>query len=251
MHVGTVAVAVMALLAGCSSAGPSGQPTATSGASSPGGAATSEASSPGGAATSGATNPNAGLKSGAQLKTFLLSAKDLPAGFKVTPDAVRDSGDVFGPPSTATSPFRSACQSLDTNAWIEGAGIGSASFAQTGFTDSYGDEIDAEIDSFRGADPQLVMTNLRKLFAACATYHTTTNGVRTTVKVVARAGPRIGDDSVKAVLTSPVWQGGSTLAAVRVGNAVVSVLYASSKSDLGAKATNLAATIVQRLQAAR
>ena len=91
------------------------------------------------------------------------------------------------------------------------------------------------------------MANLRKLFASCSKFKTTTSGTPTTVKVAAKAGPRVGDDSVKAVLTSPVWQGGTTLVAVRVGKAVVSVLYSSPKSDLGAKATDLAATIARRL----
>jgi hypothetical protein len=154
---------------------------------------------------------------------------------------------VFGPLAKPITPTRSACKKLDTNVWIEGAGIGSASFAQTGFTDSYGDEVDAQLDAFRGADAQQVMRNLRKLFAACARFKTTTGGIPATVRVVAKAGPPVGDDSVAAVLTSPVWAGGATLVAVRVGKAVASVLYSSSKSDLGAKATNLAATMAKRL----
>ena len=234
------AVAVTALLTGCSSASQSGQTGSTTRPS----PTAATASSP---ATPTSADPNAGMKNGTQLKPFLPSTKDLPAGFKVSPDAVRDSADVFGPPSTATTPMSSACKNLDTNAWIAGAGIGEASFAQTGFTDSYGDEIDAEIDSFRDTDAQKVMTNLRKLFAACSKYKTTTSGTPTTVKVVAKAGPRVGEDSVRAVLTSPVWTGGTTLVAVRVGNAVVSIVYSSSKSDLGAKAADLAATIAQRL----
>jgi len=227
-------VAVVVLLAGCSSTAQPGQPGSTTAAPSP--------------TPPSSADPNAGLKNGTQLKAVLLTTKDLPAGFKVSPAVVRDSGDVFGPRSTATTPRSSACRKLDTNVWAEGAGIGPpASFAQTGFTDSYGDEVDAVIDSFRGTDAQKVMANLRKLFAVCAKFKTTTSGTPTTVKVVAKAGPRVGDDSVKAVLTSPVWQGGTTLAAVRVGKAVVSVLYSSGKSDLGAAATNLAATIARRL----
>lgn len=228
------AVALTALLTGCSSA------STTTGASSTDAVASS-------AVPPTSADPNAGLKDGTQLKALLPSTKDLPAGFKVIPAVVRDSADVFGPPSTATAPMSSACKKLDTNAWIDGAGIGSAAFAQTGFNDSYGDEIDAEIDSFRGTLAQKVMTNLRKLFAACSRYKTTTSGTPTTVKVVAKAGPRVGDDSVRAVMTSPVWTGGTTLVAVRVGKAVVTILYSSSRSDLGAKAANLAATIAQRL----
>jgi hypothetical protein len=228
-------VAVSVLLTGCSSASQSGQTSSTVGGRS--------------VASASPSDPNAGLKNGTQLKASLLTTKDLPAGFKVSPDLVRDSADGFGPLSTATaSPTRSACKKLHTNVWIDGAGIGSASFAQTSFADSYSEEIDAEIDAFRGTDAQGVMTNLRKLFAACSKFKTTTPGIgHHTVKVVAKAGPRVGDDSIKAVLTSSAWQGGMTLVAVRVGNVVVSVLISWNKSDLGAKATNLAETMVKRL----
>jgi len=51
-------------------------------------------------------------------------------------------------------------------------------------------------------------------------------------------------------MTSSVWQGGETLVAVRVGNAVVAVDYSSSGSDKGARAVTLAAELVARLRAA-
>jgi hypothetical protein len=227
------AVAVTALLAGCSPAGLSGQ--------------TDPATTRGAAKSHRPAHPNAGLRSGTELKAFLPRAHDLPPGFKVNVPLVRDSQDVFAPPSTAPAARRAACRRLAGTAWIEAAGVGAASFAQTGFRDSYGEEIDAEIDTFRGNEAALVMARLRKVFAACSAFNMTTSGLHTVVKAATKAGPAVGDESVKAILTAAVWQGGETLAAIRVGNTVVSVNDSTSKSDLGAAAARIAARIARRL----
>jgi Tfp pilus tip-associated adhesin PilY1 len=212
--------------------------------------ATPSTSSVGAPATSD-SDPNAGVLNGTQLKAALLTKSDLPAKFKVQKDLVRDTAEVFGERSKATTPTKATCKELDTNVWIGGAGVGSASFAQTGYIDGFGNEIDAEIDAYRGTDAELVMANLKKLFTVCSSYKTKTPGVgTTTVKVAHKAGPEAGDESIKAVLTSPAWAGGSTLVAVRVGKTVVSVLYSSSKIKASAAAANHAATMAKRLEAA-
>ena len=222
-------------LAGCSS---DGTPTPSGSSGSAAGASTEAASA----------DPNAGLKTGTELKASLLTKKDLPAGFKVSADLTRDSADGFGPKAKYVTPSKAACKHLDTNVWVNGAGIDSASFAQTGFTNSYGLEIDAEIDAYRGTDSTKVMTNLRKLFSVCASYKTTTPGAgKSTVKVTRKAGPKAGDASLQAVLTSPVWQDGSTLIAVQVGKSVVTVLYSSSKASAGKNAAKYVETMVKRL----
>lgn len=106
------------LLTGCSPSS-SDQPDP----SSPGGAgAVTEKEPP---------DPNAGLKNGTQLKKALLTKADLPAGYKVAKDYVRDSAEVWGDKSKPTTPTKADCKHIDTNVWVNGAGIGSAAFAQT------------------------------------------------------------------------------------------------------------------------
>ncbi len=233
---GTVAVATA--LAGCSSA--------STGA---GATAKARATSAGSAGSPSPADPDAGLKKGTALKGLLPTGNDVPAGFTLNADNVRDTGDVFDPPSTASKPLPASCPDLEVNAWISVTGIGSASFAQTGFRASDG-EIDAEIDTFRGSDPALVMARLRQVFAACRTYQTKVSGSTAPVTVAVKPGPTGGDESIRAVLTSPAWDGGQTLVAIRVGNAIVSVLYSSARADLGARASSIAATVATRLRAA-
>jgi len=194
------------------------------------------------------SDPNAGLKSGAELKGALLTGKDLPGRYKATSNLQRDSAETYGPPAKTIPPTRASCKELESNLWIEAAGSDSATFAQTGFTDSYGSEVDAEIESYRGTDARTVMTNLRKLFKICSSFKTTVEGAGVaTVKVTTKAGPKVGDGSISAVVTSPVWEGGTTLIAVRVGSEVVSVLSSSAKNNGGATATKMAKVMVARL----
>ncbi|HST82066.1 MAG TPA: hypothetical protein VLL08_10070 [Kineosporiaceae bacterium] len=194
------------------------------------------------------SDPNAGLKSGTELRRALLTDKDLPARYKATTNLQRDSAETFSPPTKVIAPTAASCKELESNLWIEAAGSDSAAFAQTGFTDSYGSEVDAEIESYRGSDARAVMTNLAKLFKICSTFKTTVEGAgRATVKVTVKAGPNVGDSSIGATVTSPVWEGGTTLIAVRVGSEVVSVLSASAKNNGGATATKMAKLMVARL----
>jgi hypothetical protein len=60
-----------------------------------------------------------------------------------------------------------------------------------------------------------------------------------------------GDEAIKAVIVSPVFQGGETLVAVRMGSHVITTLYSSSGSDLGSPAVGYARQIAHRLQAAQ
>jgi hypothetical protein len=191
---------------------------------------------------------NAGLKNGTALKAALMTAKDLPARYKVDPAVVRDSAEAFNPAAKVVAPTRASCKELQTNLWIQAAGVDSASFAQTGFTDGVGSEIDAEIESYRAADSQKVMKNLRKLFSVCSTFKLAVEGAgRATINVVTKPGPKVGDESIRAVVTSPVWQGGTTLIAVRSGKEIVSVLSSSAKNNGGPAAAKQARLMVGRL----
>jgi hypothetical protein len=193
-------------------------------------------------------DPNAGLKNGSELKTALITKKDIPAGFKVQPDLTRDSAEGFGPKGKNATPTKASCKHLNTNVWINGAGIDSAAFAQTSFKNSDGLEIDAEIDAYHDTDAAKVMDNLDKLFKVCAAYKTVTPGAgKSTVKVTHKPGPKAGDASTKAVLTSPVWQDGSTLIAVQVDTSVITVLYSSTKAAAAKNAAKYAETMAKRL----
>jgi hypothetical protein len=195
------------------------------------------------------SDPNAGLKSGSELSEALLTDSDLPDRYKANTNLQRDSAETFSPPAAVIAPTAASCKELESNLWIEAAGSDSATFAQTGFTDSYGSEVDAEIESYRGGDARTVMINLRKLFKICSTFKTTVEGAgRATVKVTTKAGPNVGDSSIRATVTSPVWEGGTTLIAVRVGSEVVSVLSSSAKNNGGATATKMAKLMVARLE---
>jgi len=222
------AVGVTALLAGCDSTPP--LPISTT--------------APLPASTS--ADPDAGLGSGTQLKTVLVGVKDLPAGFKVVPSGARDTGDVFGPLTSPSSVSHPDCTQLDGNGWVSVAGQ-AAAFAQTDLRDHSGNEVFPEVDSYRGSDAKAVLAGYRQLFTSCKKYKTKSSGPMATMSVTIKAGPHIGDESIRAVATSPTFSGGTTYVAVRVGTAVVTVIYSSTSKDLGARASSLAASMAQRL----
>jgi hypothetical protein len=232
-------LALAVLLAGCTSDGPAitaGNKPTNGTAQTPGTAEVVE------------SDPDAGLKKGSQLKAALPTAKDAPAGFKVERDMLRDSVDGFAEAVPAAPLKRSSCKELDTSLWTSGSGIESASFAQTSFTDRQSNQIYAMIESYRGNDAETAMTNLRKLFRLCARYRTTLDGVgRVTVKLVIKAGPKVGDGSIRAVQTSPELAGGVTLIATRSGNEIVSVLVSAIKNDGGVQGAKLTRLMIRRL----
>jgi hypothetical protein len=225
--VGRVVAAVAAVLA-----------LAACGTTSPASLAGAESATP--------TDPNAGLRTGAQLNSLLPGAKDLPKGFAVVPDGTRQSGDGFGPKTHLTAVVHPDCAQLNGNQWVTVAGD-SAAFAQTDLKDSYGDEVFAEIDSYRGSDAHAIMMQYRKLMSLCHTYKITASGTVATGTVVVRPGPTVGAESLRAVATSPDLYGGMTYVAVRVGPEIVTVIYGSQSKDLGAAAVDLATAMARRL----
>jgi len=129
--------------------------------------------------------------------------------------------------------------------------VSPVSFAANGYRNVYSDEIDQMIAVYaETVVGQAIMTNLGKLFGLCSSFTSTSSGQKMRMRLMRSAGPALGDASIKGVMTSSVWQGGETLVAVRVGNAVVAVDYSSSGSDKGARAVTLAAELVARLRAA-
>ncbi len=193
------------------------------------------------------------LMTGTQLKAVLLGQGDMPSGFTLNPKWAADSGSTVYPPvsATQTPPSPRACVQLTGAPWLPAAGVSPVSFAANGYRNVYSDEIDQMIAVYaETVVGQAIMTNLGKLFGLCSSFTSTSSGQKMRMRLMRSAGPALGDASIKGVMTSSVWQGGETLVAVRVGNAVVAVDYSSSGSDKGARAVTLAAELVARLRAA-
>ena len=223
-------------LAACSSAT---QASTSPGSATGGGSSTKAAA---------AADPNASLLTGTKLASMLLPASAMPGSLKPDPSGSVNTGTVFNEPSSAAVPASKACASLDGTAWINVAGVGSGSFAQGDFTDSYSNLLGQEVDAYRGSDAQTVMTDLRHVFAECATFQLNQGGKNYTQKLTAKTLPGVGDDTVEAVFTSPSFLGGTTLVASRVGNLVVTVVY-SDQGSTGGAAVGLAKRIVKNAAA--
>ena len=236
-RVGIVALATAISVAACgsgSAAPASTPPGTTSGSPSP-------------ATASSATHPNAGLRTGTELRAALPTGADLPKGFHVPAGGPQDSGAGFGADLTASSLGHPDCPQLESgNAWVGLLGQ-PAAFAQTEFDDSYGDQVFPEVDAYRGTEATSVMAAYRRLFAACRTFMYDQSGTHAHVTLKVHPGPTVGDESIRAVLTSPSFQGGATIVAVRVGQFVVTVYDNSTSKDLGAGAVGLAAAMARRL----
>ena len=193
-----------------------------------------------------------GLMTGSQLKVLLLGEQDMPSGFRLNPKWAADSGGTPYPPlsATPTAPSARQCDRLTGAPWLPAAGLSPTSFAANGFRDVYRNEIDQMVAVYpRAGLGESVMTNLAKLFTLCSSFTSTSSGQRMRMTLKRSAGPVVGDGSIKAVMTSSIWQGGETLVAIRVGNAVASVSYISADSDLGAGAVTLATKLAARLDA--
>ncbi|GAA4579432.1 hypothetical protein GCM10023194_05070 [Planotetraspora phitsanulokensis] len=189
---------------------------------------------------------------GGELNAMLLSADAMPKGFKINADGTRDSGDVLAEGSTSTVPRDKLCGILLQTAWIRAAGIDGAAFAQNDYLGpGRAGQFAQEIDTFQGDNAEKVMAALKKAFGQCASFIDKSDGTTAQVKLVRSAVPGVGDEAIKAVQTSPAWQGGTTLVAARVGNAVVTTLYSSSGKDKGAAGVKMTKAIVENVQAAQ
>ncbi|MEU1629171.1 hypothetical protein ABZ746_28420 [Streptomyces sp. NPDC020096] len=196
-----------------------------------------------------AQDPNTGLLSGTQLKSLLLPAAVLPKGYSADPQATRDSGEIFAPPSSTAVDLATACPKLEASAWIQTSGISGAAFAQGDFTNPYHEEFNEEIDSFRGTDAQTVMTHLKEILTHCAHFTDTSSGTTASVGISTTTVLGVGDQTLKAVLCAPQWDGGTTLVATRVGNTVITTFYNTQSSDMGAAGLSLTKKIAAKVKA--
>ncbi|GAA4628408.1 hypothetical protein GCM10023196_044630 [Actinoallomurus vinaceus] len=188
---------------------------------------------------------------GSALKGLLLPASAMPKGFRIEADGTRNSGEAVAPRTSAPVPAKKVCGALGQTSWIRVTGIGEAAFAQTDFGNAGNtEEIAQEIDTYHGDDARQAMAELRKVFAHCATFTDKSSGATAKVKVTSAKLHGVGDEGVKAVATSSAWDGGTTLAAVRVGNAIVTTLYSSSHADKGAAAVTMTEQVAKKVNAA-
>ncbi len=190
-------------------------------------------------------NPDAGLLTGSQLKDMLAPSSWFPPGFNLDSTGSVNTGSTYEPASAAAG--APDCAHLDATAWIQLAGLGSVSFAENDYIDQDTSEQYAqEIDAYPGQGADAAMAGLRKLAATCPHFEDAQTSSTVTVKL--RKGPRLGDDSLTFRLESPRWQGGTSLEAVRVGTAIITVLYSGSSGTGTAQATKLATAITKKLE---
>ena len=207
---------------------------------------------PGTPRPSGGTSvPEKGQLHGTDLAGLLLPPSALPKGLKPNADGTRNSADAVRPPSRTPVPRAAACRMLDTTAWIDAAGIGSATFAQSDAVNAaHTEEVAQGIDTFRAGDAGRVITGLYRVLAHCARFTDTYGGNTAHVRLARSRVHANGADGVKAVLTAPEWEGGATLVALRGGDAVVTVQYDYGHAGRGAAAVRWAGRIAAKVRAA-
>lgn len=204
------------------------------------------------AAPSSAAPSSAAPLSGPQLANILLPASSMPSGYALDPSATRNTGAQLPSDSAQPVPDSQLCQAFAQTSFIRAAGIRTGVFAQSDYVNAdHSAEIAQEIDTFTGADAQQAMTRLWQAFGKCShfSYHANGTNVSSTLTRSRLAG--VGDEAIKAVVVSPVFQGGDTLVAIRMGPQIITTLVSSTSQDLGASAVRYAKQIAQRLRAAQ
>ena len=191
------------------------------------------------------TNPDAGLLTGTQLKALLAPASWFPPGFAVDPGASTETGDTYQEPAPAAGAPR--CAHLNASAWVDLSGVGAVSWAQNDYVDKVTSaQYDQEIDVYRGTSAQAAMAGLRKLATTCPNFQDSQTSSTVTVKLA--SGPALGEDALTLTLDSPNWAGGTALEAIRVGTAVVTVLYSATSGTGTTQATTLATPITKNIK---
>ena len=228
------AVALGALVAGCSAASSS----SASGTDSP--AADASAASAGSALL------------GPQLGKALLPLNALPAGFKDNPSGDRNSGQQKPSDSPQAVPASKVCDTLGGIGWIQDGGVQTNVFAETDHVNAdQTAEIGEEADTFTGDDASKVMAALWQVFGKCAKFTEHSDSNNAPITITSKKLPGIGDGAIEAVELSPVYQGGTTIAAVRVGDVIVTTIDSSPKSDNGSAALTYAEKIADSVRRAQ
>jgi hypothetical protein len=186
---------------------------------------------------------------GKKLKTLLLPASAMPKGYKVNADGVRNSGDTVAPSSTTAVPRAQLCGSLMATSWIRASAIDSATFAQNDYSDpSLINQVAQELDGFHPGDAQKAMKGLRTALRKCASFTDKSDQMTAKIKIVT-VPLKTGDDALKATVTTPAWEGGMTLVAIRIGDSIVTV-FCSTAKDGGKAAAPMAKQLAKNLTSA-
>jgi hypothetical protein len=230
-----LAAAVTSLIAGCSAA------SSSSAASSP----------PSAPVTTPLATPSATALSGSRLAGILLPASLMPNGYKVDPSTTRNTGSQLPSDTAQSMPASQVCQAFSQTAYIRAAGIATGDFAQSDYLSAdQSREIAEEIDIYTGTDAQKAMTALWQEFGKCSSFSYQSNGTTVSSTLTRSRLPGEGDDVMRAVIVSPVFEGGETIVAIRMGSQIITTLDSSSGKDLGSPAVGYAEKIAQRLRAA-
>jgi hypothetical protein len=176
----------------------------------------------------------------------------MPSGYKVDPSATRDSGSQLPSDMAQPMPASQICQTFAQTSFIRAAGIQTGDFAQSDYVNAgHSKEIAQEIDIFTGTDAQGAMTTLWQEFGKCSSFSYHSNGTTASNTLTRSRLPGEGDEAIKAVIVSPLFAGGETIAAIRIGSQIITTLDSSSDHDLGSPAVGYAEQIAHRLQAAK
>jgi hypothetical protein len=232
-----------AAVTGCGVAGASGKVAAAS--------ATPSALSASPASPTAAAAPATPAALDAQtLDTELLQVGDMPKGYVAVPSLTRY--DDVALPDDLPTPVAGAqvCQVLTDTSWISASGLTTEDFAEAGYGNTARtEEISEEVDAFQGADAQKAMTGLWQALGRCATFSTSYSGM--TAKITLTRSMIGGKwTGMKGVELSPTFVGATTMVAVRVGYAIVTVLDSSESNDDGSAAVSMAEKIAGRVSAA-
>ena len=222
-----LAAALAFLIAGCAAASPS--------------AATASLSS---------AHATPTVLSGPQLSRILLPATSLPKGYKAG-SATRNTGSQLAADTAHPMPASQVCQAFTQSSYVRAAGITTDDWAESDYLNAdQTQEVLQEIDIFTGTDAQKAMTTLWQEFGKCSSFSYPSNGATASSTLTRSRLPGQGNDAMKAVIVSPLFEGGETLAAIRVGSQIITTLYSSTGKDLGSPAVGYAEQIAQRLRAA-
>ena len=93
--------------------------------------------------------------------------------------------------------------------YLRAAGINTNDWAESDYRNAgQSGEIDEEIDVFTGTDAQKAMTTLWQEFGKCSSFSYPSNGTTASNTLTRSQLPGEGDGAIKAVIVSPLFEGG-------------------------------------------
>jgi hypothetical protein len=190
--------------------------------------------------TSEATSSSTSTTSGTYLATLLVAPASLGAGFVVDTKADMVSGEDNGVTTIADITQVDCSKTLHSD-WMVNAGMGDA-LAFRMYKNGDTREVTEEFDHFDNpTTAQSYMKNIDRLATVCAG-RVTDPGTGSKVTFSGKAVGALGDEAYAITGTSPGWDSGQTMEAVRVGDVVVTTFAVNGVAkDNGA---NLAAKIM-------